>query len=208
MKKDKQKALRCFLQHWGNYQLLQPYHQEWVQRNIQFNLYARNSCVYDSLWEEEHIFYVSSGLLARVIYYEDPKTKKQKRNILCVALPKMALMSTNHLYSKTQTKGEIIALRPSKILSISYEKIHRFIRDDPSLNSLILALSNKKNRQFALLRHIDTLPSPIEAYKLFQQSFPELTNILSQTEQQDLLNISRSTIQRTSYFLLTGKNKR
>lgn len=190
MKKDNQKALRCFLQHWGNYQLLQPYHQEWVQRNIQFNPYARNSCVYDSLWEEEHIFYVSSGLLARVIYYEDPKTKKQKRNILCVALPKMALMSTNHLYSKTQTKGEIIALRPSKILSISYEKIHRFIRDDPSLNSLILALAN------------------IEAYKQFQQSFPELTNILSQTEQQDLLGISRSTIQRTSYFLLTGKNKR
>jgi hypothetical protein len=194
--------------HWARFYPILPYHREWIERSASYTLYPRGACIYDVNWKEERIFYITEGIIARVDYYVDIKSQIEKRVILSVGLPQMALMTTDHLYSKTQGAGQIIALRSSKVLSIDYDHIKRFTRDDQSLDKILNVLANKKKRQLARLRQIDSLLDPQSAYIRFAQCLPELYRLLSQTEQKDLLGISRSSIQRASYFLLTGKNKR
>lgn len=223
-------AIAQFSAHWGRYTEIQPYQQKWLAKYSNFATYGRGKCIYDPEWQEERVFYVCSGLVGRIVQktvlVKVPKTNKPsaeqedeienedktspqlRRRILSVGIPGMALMSTDHLYSSTQSIGEIVALRPCEVLTIDYEAIRRFMIDDPSLNGMLYALANKKKRQLARLRQLNSLMDPQSAYLKFADTLPELYSLLSQTEQQDLLGISRRTISRASYLYATGKPKR
>ncbi|MFD2554741.1 cyclic nucleotide-binding domain-containing protein [Sphingobacterium tabacisoli] len=220
MTKAQQKAIDGFLAHWAKYTDIQPYHKSWIERHATYSSYARGKSVYDSTLGEKQVFYVCSGLIGRVHTTEIPLNKKKskeidkqeepktKRSIFSVGVPQMALMSTEHLYSNTPATGDIKALRPSKIITISYEQIKRFMRDDASLDGMLYALSNKKKRQLARLRQSHTIKDPQSRYICFAETLPELHTSLSQTEQQDLLDISRRSISRATYRYATGKPKR
>lgn len=208
LSKTHRASIDFLLNHWSRFITIQPYHKTWLYQHSSFSTYIRGSCIYDSNWGKKNLFYVCKGLLGQVDYYIDNKTGKEKRTILSIGLPLMSMMTTDHLYSNTQGPGEIIALRPSQVLTFSYEKIKSFIREDHSLAVLLSAMMNKKKRQLGRLRQVDAVHDPQSAYIRFTNNLPELVNLLSQTEQQDLLGISRSTIRRASYFLLTGKQTR
>lgn len=206
--KDHQLALNHFLKYWAKFTIIQPYHAEWLSKYAKYASYKRGSCIYDFSWEEEKIIYVSQGILGRVNYYLDPKILKDKRSILSIGLPHMALMTTYHLYSRNQAKSNITALRKSHVLAISYNRIKNFMRDDRSLDSIVGAWMNKKKHQLARLRELNSCLDPQQSYLKFRKNMPELVASLSQVEQQDLLGISRSSIRRAIYFDLTGKKIR
>ncbi|NGM72825.1 hypothetical protein [Sphingobacterium sp. SGL-16] len=208
LSKTHRASIDLLLNHWSRFIAIQPYHKTWLYQHSSFSTYIRGNCIYDSNWGNKKLFYVCKGLLGHVDYYIDKKTGKEKRTILSIGLPLMSMMTTDHLYSNTQGPGQIIALRPSQVLIFSYEKIKNFIREDYSLAVLLSAMLNKKKRQLGRLRQVDAVHDPQTAYIRFTNNLPELVNLLSQTEQQDLLGISRSTIRRVSFFLLTGKHTR
>lgn len=202
---SERKALDGFLAHWNRISPLAPQHEQWARRSARYGKYRRGECVYDSGWGEKKVFYVCSGLVCRITYVYDLRTKRERRAILSVGLPGMALMSTDHLHSDTQAAGELIALRPSEVLTFRYGDMLRAKEEDPATNKFVAALVNKKKRQLARLRQACAIPDPQSRYIRFTETLPELRAILSQTEQQDLLGISRSSVQRASYSILKGK---
>lgn len=230
MNKAHRRAIDSFLAHWAKYTDIQPYHRHWIARHATYTSYVRGQSVYDSTFGEEEVFYVCSGLIGRIVQTAVPvksfkkaaaatgqeeksndgekKLFQPRRSILSVGTPGMALMTTDHLYTRTQSGGEIVALRPSEVLTIDYGAIKRFMIDDRSLDSMLFALSNKKKRQLARLRQVNAINDRQSRYIRFAETLPELHAVLSQTEQQDLLGISRRTISRASYLYATGKPKR
>lgn len=195
----------AYLQKFG---IVQPYHQSFIKDRGTVKHYSRNEGVYLEGHSDRTIFFNCSGLLARVIKEDNEKTQKEKRRILSVCLPNMVLTSTEHLYTNKQLPGDIIALQPSVVIEFSYSSILAFKEEDQLLNSMISALSNKMNKQLGRLRLISFIKDPMNKYLEFTKYLPELREVLSQNEQQDLLDISRSTIQRTSFFLVKGIKRR
>lgn len=219
MTKKERMAITQFSAHWGRYTDLQPYQQQWLEKHVSYEIYNRNKCIYDSEWNEKRVFYVISGLVGRVqdIVVPIKATKKNIKNppeekiikrLLSVGTPGMALMSTDHLYTDTQSTGEIITLRRSEVLTIDYEAIHRFMIDDNSLDGMLYALGNKKKRLMVRLRQIDAITDLQARYVRFAEILPDILGVLNQTEIQNLLGISRRTISRAQHFYAKGVSKR
>lgn len=196
-------AVEILIQHWSKFGTLEPYHGQWALQQSDLMYCRRNEGVYAEGWTDKIVFYVCSGILARVRYDE-----QDNRHILSVGLPGMAMLSTEHLYSQTQAEGSIIALGTSTVLTISYHAVKTLKETEKSLDNFVNALNNKKRRQLARLRTVGRIVEPTHRYIHFAKRLPELRHALTQVEQAELLGISRRTIQRASYFLLTGKMKR
>ncbi|TJY67693.1 Crp/Fnr family transcriptional regulator [Sphingobacterium alkalisoli] len=197
-------SIQLLLQHWGKFGAIQPFHEQWATEHTDYHYYTRKQCIYEEGWTDELVFYVCSGMVARITMDEE----NRNRNILSVGLPRMALFTTEHLYSQNQGDGKIVALRPSAVLIIPYRTIKIFKEEEKSLDTLMDALTNKKKRQLARLRKLSLVKDDIiSCYTQFTEKLPELYHILSHNEQKDLLGLSRSSVQRADYFLLTGKNK-
>ncbi|MBL1410804.1 Crp/Fnr family transcriptional regulator [Sphingobacterium faecale] len=208
METTQKEAIRILTSHLGKFGTVLPQHEDWIEQHTTYKIYPRNTYIYKEGSTAEQVFYICSGMLARVRYEEDPKTKNIKRQIYAIGLPQMGMLSTEHLYTKSPNVGHIITLRPSLVVSIPYAKLKALKENDPIFNTLMAALANKKKRQLSKLRRIAMIKDPASIYMEFTTLFPDLNQLLLQEEKQDLLQISRSTICRTNRFMLTGRNQR
>lgn len=186
-------GLRFLLQYWQKYCTLDDWHTQWARRYIRVRSKCRR---YDSLYAEgerqKNVYIVARGLLARVRYGD-----RDKRQILSVALPGMALLTTDHLYSHTPSKGDIIVLRSNAlVVEISYRAILEFNEQDPQLHTLMSVLTNKKKKQINTLRQISLHQKPSDTYPLFAKEMREVHQILTNQECADLLGISIDTVRR------------
>lgn len=208
METTQKEASRILTNHLGKFGTVLPLYKDWIEQHTKFKFYAKNTYVHEEGSTTEQVFYICSGMLARVWYEEDQKTNNIKRQIFSIGLPQMGMLSTEHLYTTSPNVGHIIALRPSLVVSIPYAKVKALKENDQLFNSLMAALSNKKKRQLSKLRRIAMIKDPVSVYMEFTKLFPDLNRLLLQEEKQDLLQISRSTICRTTRFMLTGRNQR
>lgn len=194
----------CFLiAFWSKYCTLQDWHIEWARTHVKVQSeLKKDQYLYLQGEAQKNVYFATKGMLARTDYH--PDTGKQR--ILSVALPGMALMTTDHLYSHTPSKGDIVVLRSrSRIVEIPYRAIREFKEKEPHIDTLIDVLGNKKRKQMMALRRIMFEPDAFKRYLQFEKDMPQLTEILTQIEQAQLLSIGRNTVQRAQYFLLTGQ---
>jgi len=169
-----------------------------LEHHAIFKQCRRGECIYDSRWQEKYLYYIVDGLVARQCYQWNSNTQKYNRTLLLVALPGMTLLSTKDLYSDTQLAGEIVALHATALLQFSYASIKQLVHQHPMLLHVLSSCSSKERHQLFLLRRLDRINSLQMRYIEFIKTLPPLHQSLSQQEQQDLLGISRSSIQRAS----------
>ncbi len=198
-------GLRFLLQYWQRHCTLEPWHTDWAKQHIRVrDRLRKGQALYLEGDRQQHVYLVARGLLARVRYDDS-----EKRQILSIALPGMALMTTDHLYSRTLSMGDILVLRPaSLVIQIPYRAILEFREYEPRLNTLISILTNKKKKQMTALSRIMHEPDPFTRYLSFAQGMPDIQAVLTQIEQAELLGIARKTVQRAQYYLLTGKRSK
>lgn len=187
-------GLRFVLHYWQKYCELDPWHVQWAKQHIRvLNKLAKNEVLYYEGEKQKYVYLVARGLLARVRYQDD----SYKRQILSVALPGMALLSSTHLYSRSPSRGDIIVLRPNTlIIQIPYVAILAFNQQEPQLNTLINVLTNKKKKQLSLLRIMTSIAQYDQRYEWFAHNMRELAIQLTLQETADLLGMSLSTIKR------------
>lgn len=209
MKKPNKKhreAIQVLLDHLAKFGTVDDWLCQWIQEHAVYRHYRSGDLIYGSGSHSGLAFYVCAGLISRVVY-EEEQDEHVSRCILSVGTPRMALLTTDHLFSTKQSPGNIVALRNSQLLILPYHRI-KCLQDNHRVHTLISALERKKKKQQACLRGLMAIKNMQLRYIAFATRMPELRNVLTQAEQQDLLGISRSTIQRSSYFLLTGKIRR
>lgn len=202
IKQQKQpRQFKTLFDFWTKYWALEPFHINWVQQHLTHINVPKHHELY---WEndgQQYVYFVSSGKIARVALSED-----NKRNILSIATPCMALMTTTHLHSFTPSVGMIVALCRSEVIRIPYAALKEFEHQEPSIALFNQVLSNKKKRQLIQLRNISYTTQPLERYFLFDKKMPKIRNATTQQEQADLLGISKSSVQKAQKILLKRKN--
>ncbi|HAT92069.1 MAG TPA: hypothetical protein DCS36_06665 [Sphingobacterium sp.] len=186
---------------WGKYHTIDHFHYQWVKDNLKVKIVKRGEQLSPVDRHTEMTYFVAKGLLARV----EENNETGKRRIMSLAIPNMALMTTNHLYTNHLHSGHIVALRSGIIIAIPHHVLRQFQEQEKSIDTLIDVLGNKKKRQLVLLRQATLGYSPFERYLNFTRLLPEIKAVTTQQEQADLLGISRHTVQLGQYFLLTGK---
>ncbi|TYR36339.1 Crp/Fnr family transcriptional regulator [Sphingobacterium phlebotomi] len=197
------KGFRLLFEFWSKYHQLDASHIAWARTHVGIVPVRRGQVLHRVGEKRRMVFLVCEGLLARVDYIEFKE--RIKRKITSIALPHFALTSTSHLYSRTPTSGDIVALRSGIVIIIPYDAIISFKEDDPAVETLIDVLTNRKKRQLETYLRVIHSTSPFQRYLLFDRLMPEIRRVTNQNEQADFLGISRRTVQEASYFLLTGK---
>lgn len=194
-------GLKLLFDFWGKYHAIDSFHHQWAKDNLKVKIVKRGEQLRPTDRPLEMTYFVATGLLGRI--EENPDSGKRK--IMSLAIPNMALMTTNHLYTHNLSPGNIVALRSGIIITIPHPVLRQFQEQEKSIDTLIDVLSNKKKRQLALLRRATLGYSPFERYLNFAKLLPEIKAVTTQIEQADLLGISRHTVQEAQYFLTTGK---
>jgi len=198
------KGFELFFAFWRRYHPLDNFHYQWVKDHLKILVVKRGEVLEPQGHASEISYFVAKGILARAD--DDPNTGKRK--IMSLALPNMALMTTVHLHSHSIRPGNIIALRPGIIIALPHSVLRRFQEYEKSVDTLVDVFCNKEKRQLILLQQLLRECSSFERYLNFIQLMPEIRAVTSQTEQAALLDISRNTIQRATYFLATRKKRR
>lgn len=195
-------GLIYLIQFWQQYYRLDDWHVSWAKQSIQVkNKLNKGTTLFYGGQSEKTVYLVARGMLAMVSYDEDGN-----RSIHRVAMPGMAVTTTQHLHSKTPIETDIVVLKPNTlIIEISYKHILQFKEQEPGLNTLVNVLISKKKKQISKLLYIMREPDSFARYLLFAQELPLIASELTQVEQAELLNISRSTVQRAQHYLLKGK---
>lgn len=189
-----QQAVELLLTYWSKYAKIKRSHFNWLLDHSIYHQVSARGVLYEEGSREKNVYIVCAGLVARI--YEDDESKKDK--IFSVALPGMALTTTEHLYSDRHSQGHIVGIRPSHILALPYETIHKHKKKDAKVAVLVEVLHSKKKKQLIQLRRLSLIQNPSERYLRFYRDMPMLRAILSQREIAMLLSISRSTIQRAN----------
>ncbi|WP_160069122.1 Crp/Fnr family transcriptional regulator [Sphingobacterium bovisgrunnientis] len=194
-------AFVFLMNYWKKHCILENSHYLWIQNHIEIkSKISKNTAIHLYGERSKVVYFVCKGALARIHY-----DKNYKLHIDHIALPGMALMSTIHIYSNTLSEGDIISIQPnSSYIIIKYKDIHQGIQHSPELETLINIFSNKIKKQIIALNVILHESTPLERYCRFINLLPELHQLLTQSEQSSLLNISRRTIQRIQYGFLKG----
>ncbi|QIH35496.1 hypothetical protein [Sphingobacterium sp. DR205] len=200
-KRSHKAGLKLLFDFWGKYHTIDNFHYQWAKDNLKVKTVKRGEQLNSTDHHQEMTYFVATGLLARIEV--NPDTGKRK--IMSIAIPNMALMTTNHLYTHNLHPGNIVALRSGIIITIPHLILRQFQENEKSIDTLIDVLSNKKKRQLALLRRATLGHSPFKRYLHFAKLLPEIKAATTQIEQADLLGISRHAVQEAQYFLLTGK---
>lgn len=187
-------GLRFLLQYWQKYCRLDPWHVQWAKQHIVVqNKLPKGTILYNEGEKQKVVYLVVRGLLARVSYHGDG----YKRQILSLALPGMALMTTSHLYSPSPSIGNIIVLQAqTTLVEIPYKAILHFKEQEPQLNTLLGVLTNKKKKQLSFLRIMTSIPRQDKRYDWFAHNMGEFATQLTLQEMADLLGTSLSTIKR------------
>lgn len=194
-------GLKLLFEFWRKYHPIDNFHYQWAKDNLKVRIVKRGELLNTADRPSEMTYFVATGLLARV----EENVETGKRKIMSIAIPNMALMTTNHLYTHNLYPGDIVALRSGIIITIPHHALRHFQEHEKSIDTLIDVLSNKKKKQLALLRRATLGYSPFDRYLNFAKLLPEIKASTTQIEQADLLGISRHTVQQAQYFLLTGK---
>lgn len=189
-----QQAIELLIKYWSKYTKLKKSHFNWALDNSSYTFYSKGSVLYEEGSTDKYVYIVCDGLLARL--HEDDES--EKTNFFSIAIAGMGLMTTKHLFSASPSQGRLVALRPSHVLSIPYAAIHKRKKKDSCVEILVDVLNSKKKKQLVNLRILSLIDSPSLRYLSFCQQMPSLKAILSQREIAMLLNISRSTIQRSN----------
>lgn len=200
-KRSLKAGLKLLFDFWGKYHVIDNFHYQWAKDNLKVKVVKRGEQLGSTERHLEMTYFVATGLLGRI--EENPESGKRK--IMSLAIPNMALMTTNHLYTHTLYPGNIVALRSGIIIMIPHHVLRQFQEHEKSIDTLIDVLNNKKKRQLALLRRAMLGYPPFERYLNFAKLLPEIRSVTTQIEQADLLGISRHTVQEAQYFLTTGK---
>ncbi|WP_437922409.1 Crp/Fnr family transcriptional regulator [Sphingobacterium sp. LRF_L2] len=195
------KGFQQFLAFWSKYAALDSFHEQWAKTHIKIIQYRKNAIVLEEGSLEDSILLVSEGMLARI----EEDEEENRRKILSIALPGMALFSSWHLYSKKHINGNIVALRSSRIISISYKNLKAYKDQDKAIDILIDVLGNKKKKQMMQLRGITLGQKPFRSCIRFLSRMPQLHTLLTQQEQADLLGVSKTTLQSAIYYMAKGK---
>ncbi|WP_343564067.1 hypothetical protein [Sphingobacterium sp.] len=198
------KGLKLFFAFWEKYHELDNFHYQWAKDHLKVLVVKRGDVLEPPGHRTEISYFVATGMLARA----EDNSNTSKRKITSLALPNMALMSTVHLHSHSIRPGEIIALRPGIIIALPHHVLRRFQEYEKSVDTLVDVFCNKEKRQLILLQQLLREYSSFDRYLSFVELMPEIRAVTSQTEQAALLDISRNTIQRASYFLATRKIRR
>lgn len=200
-------CIQTLLAHLSKFAEVQAHHVTWIYKHVKYKFYAKDTEVYADDSSKELVFYVCKGLLARTEFIENTDGKL-KRKIHTLGLPNRGMMSTEHLFTSSLEAGSIQSLRDSHVLIIPRKKLVELQQKEELFKSFVGALTSKKKRLLSKLRRIALTTGPIQRYIKFAQEFPDLDILLLQAEKEDLLQISRSTIMRANYFMLTGRDKR
>lgn len=189
-----QQAVEQLLTYWSQYAKIKKSHFNWLLNNSTYHQLSNKRVLYEEGSRDQFVYIVCDGLIARI--YEDEESEKTK--IISVALPGMALMTTEHLYSDRPSQGHIVGIRPSHILALPYAIVHKHKKKDAKIETLVDVLNSKKKKQLVQLRRLSLILNASERYLSFYRHMPTLIAILSQREMAMLLSISRSTIQRAN----------
>lgn len=184
---------------WSKYCRLEEFHIEWLKKHVRyFTALKKNHLLYYQGENKKEIYIVTKGLIGRVVENLDTG----KRQILSVGTPGMALLTTDHLYSSTLGKGNIIALHSgTSIIRLTYRSILELREMDRNADILINVFTNKKKKQISTLRSISLKGSAFEKCILFTEELPHLYHLFTQQEVADILNVSRRTVQLASAYL-------
>lgn len=196
-------GLLFLLRLWQKHCRLEDWHIAWAKQHILvLNKLQKEQTLLLAGEKAKNVYLVMQGMLARVDY----KGKDSKRRILDLALPGMAFITTPHLYNPKPSTGDIIVLRSkTTVIKISYKSILALKEQEPQTNTIIHLLGTKRDKLREAVLQVLREGNSLSRYLLFAESMPELQRLLTQAEQAQLLNISRNTVQRGQYFLLTGK---
>lgn len=196
-------GLQSLLKFWGRYCELTLWHEAWARQRIKVIPVRRGDVLSWTGDRQKMVYFVCKGILARVT--ETEVKDQTKRQITSIAMPGLALTSTTHLYRSTPHEGNIIALRSGIVVAIPYKTIKAYKEIEPTVETLIDILINKKKRQVETHLQILHPTSAFQRYILFDTLLPEIRNATSQKEQADFLGISRDTVQKAQKFLLKPK---
>lgn len=192
-------GIRFLIKLWSKYSKLEDYHLEWAQNQIRFlHGLKKDHLLYYQGEQRKDIYIVIKGLVGRVL----ENSAIGKRQILSVGTPGMGLMTTNHLYSSTPSKGNIVILHSgTQVIQLTYRSIFELRQIDKDADILINVFTNKKKEQISTLRRISLERAAFDKCLIFAEELPNLYRLLTQQEIADILNISRRTVQMASAYL-------
>lgn len=196
-------SLGYLIDFWSKYCVLEKWHVEWARMHLHIPSGLRkDEVLYAEGEHQSNVYLVTKGLLARI----QVDTATDKRKIFSIALPGMALMTTDHLYSATPSIGDITVLRSnSLVIKIPYQAIKAFKENEQHIDTLIDVLGNRKRKQIMVLRRVTHGLKPFESYLHFADEIPELHRILTNQECADLLGISIATVKRANKTWINAK---
>jgi len=197
------KAICPLMQKWKDTFGIEPELQEWLLGYARILRVRRGEILYDEAMPREQVFFVCSGLLARVWWH----SMDGRRNIRVIAQAPMMLMGTYHLYTARPSYGQIIALRSGVVLCFSRNTLRQSKLPGGSLDIMFARLLSKEKMQQDKLTNARLIMDVFERYAFFRIHLPELSAILTLEEQAQLLDMSLSSVKRASKFLLTGKRR-
>lgn len=203
--RENNSAYQFLIWFWSKHCELEESHRTWIKKHIRiYSKLKPEHMLYYEGFLDKNIFFVTTGLIGRIVENEE----NGRRQLINVALPGMALMSTAHLYSDTPSLGDIVVLRPdTDVVALPYQALLNYRKTERIVDTLVGMLLHKKKKQIACLLRISHAGSAFEHCLRFAKELPELYHILYQREVADLLNISRTTVQSVSRYLakLPGK---
>jgi len=133
-------GLKLLFDFWGKYHAIDSFHYQWAKDNLKVKIVKRGEQLNPADRHSEMTYFVAKGLLARV----EENAETGKRRIMSLAIPNMALMTTNHLYTHNLHSGHIVALRSGIIIAIPHHALRQFQEQEKSIDTLIDVLGNKR----------------------------------------------------------------
>lgn len=184
--------------------------QLWLRKYGKVLIVKKGDLLYTPADQQRYAYFTCDGLLAKVSFKESFKESlKQpsdfRRILLTVAPPRQVLLSSYHLYNRSGSLSDIVALRRSIVICIPYSIVIARYEVSPSFNLFFNVLRNRKMKQIQNLRRLETATSMQEKYFMFADNMPDLRNILTQQEEGDLLDISLRSVKRHSKNYLKRK---
>jgi len=192
----KRGAIPDLLRYWAKHSSLDSFHEALLHRHAEVLQVKQGHRLQEEGIVQRNIYFVCKGLIARQIVHDDGR-----RSLLTIATPHMALFTTVHPYTSRASLGEIVSILPSLVLRIPYNIVLPYRYKDPAIERLIDIFINKKKAQTDQLRLLSTLQQPTQRYIAFAKRLPDLNRLLTEQEIADLLQISRSTVQRAQRLI-------
>lgn len=167
-------------------------HRSWLERHARLlpDL-CRRQPVPLSRTGTEFVDVVIHGLLARVVHYPDGK-----RRITRLVQPGEAVGTAVNLYTHKRYEGELIALRPTRVLRLPAAELKAFKEADRAADDLVDAWREREKKRIAAHESVLLIPDDRQRCAEFRRLNEELCKLLTHQVIADHLNVSRDTVKR------------